>query len=173
MAGLACSLPGPEPFYFSIKRGREKKKRHIQPTKCKSCHPSNAPVHLYAVTSSPSDSGNKAPLARQPSFRRDLGFVLFHWRGRRGSHSSGYMPPHQAPPPSQPQKRVLDAFQELRVLSCPPSPAPGASPAPQPPTAAAPTGQALPETHVKNLHIHRPVYRLHLAQRKVLISHSE
>lgn len=34
-------------------------------------------------------------------------------------------------------------------------------------------GQPLPGTHLKNPHIHRPVYRLHLAQRKVLISHSE
>lgn len=33
--------------------------------------------------------------------------------------------------------------------------------------------QPLAGTHLKNLHIHRPVYRLHLAQRKVLISHSE
>lgn len=97
--------------------------------------------------------GNKAPTghsaARKPSAGHRICPSLAGWG--------------KSPRPRQPQSS----------MSRPPSRAPGAFPAPQPPTAAAPTSQALPGRHLKNLHIHRPVYRLHLAQRKVLISHSE
>lgn len=142
----ACSC---FPFRF------RKVKRANSAPKCTSSHPTRYQLRVLQL---PVDLGNTALFARRRHFRGiwELSFS--------SGHSSGDVSPPQAPSsPSQAQKGALDTFQELHGLI----PIPGAGVSPASPARPSQDTQGAPP------HPQTKVYRLHLAQRKVLISHSE